>query len=433
MKPLIVVSVLLILAALVQGTAIPITRKANKIIENPTANQQRLLAGDSIPLEGGLLVLGTYVVSVQVGTPPVTVSMIVDTGSSNTALPATGCSTCGTGNVYDTNKSDTFQTLPCDSSACTQCYPTGTTSSCTDCDLFFGDTFCGAVNTTACGFGVTYGGGSSSIYGYYGLDNVCLGNMCAQVTLSLIESEYPSGSLQTDQSTGILGLASEYNACNPTCVPPILDYYVDAGLTSNYFGVCLTGSDGGVLDVGYINSTRFSGSLQYVPITLDRWYNVELLDIQIGPHSIGLPPFLYTTTNDVIGTFIDTGTSVILMNPVSFQFFTNTFTQFYANLPGISPNSGFFGSVPCLLAREVNVLSYPDVTFVFKGANGNVALPVPASSYLVPSGNLYCLGIGGIPSVGVVLGDVFMENYYIVFDRSNSRLGFAPVITANCK
>lgn len=431
MKPVIVVNVLLILyVASALGAAIPITRKPNKIIENPTRNQQRLLAGDAIPLEGGLLVLGTYVISVQVGTPPVTVSMIVDTGSSNTALPATGCQTCGSGNVYDTTKSTTFQPMPCNSAACTQCYPTGST--CTDCDLFFGDSFCGATNTTACGFGVTYGGGSSSIYGYYGMDNVCMGDLCSQITLSLIESEYPAGSLQTDQSTGILGLASEYNACNPTCVPPILDYYVNAGLTSNNFAVCLTGSNGGVLDVGYINSTRFTGSLQYVPITLDRWYNVQLLDIQIGPHSIGLPPFLYTTTNDVIGTFIDTGTSVILMNPVSFQYFQNTFTQFYANLPGIAPNSGFFGSVPCLLARQVNVLNYPDVTFVFKGANGNVALPVPASSYLIPSGDLYCFGIGGIPSVGVVLGDVFMENYYIVFDRANSRLGFAPVVSANC-
>ena len=78
MKPLIVVNVLLILiVALAQATSIPIARKPNKIIENPTINQQRLLAGDSIPLEGGLLVLGTYVISVQVGTPPVTVSMIV--------------------------------------------------------------------------------------------------------------------------------------------------------------------------------------------------------------------------------------------------------------------------------------------------------------------------------------------------------------------
>lgn len=41
-------------------------------------------------------------------------------------------------------------------------------------------------------------------------------------------------------------------------------------------------------------------------------------------------------------------------------------------------------------------------------------------------------GIGGIPSVGVVLGDVFMENYYIVHDRVNQQVGFAPVNQANC-
>lgn len=42
--------------------------------------------------------------------------------------------------------------------------------------------------------------------------------------------------------------------------------------------------------------------------------------------------------------------------------------------------------------------------------------------------DLYCLGVAAVPSVGAVLGDVFMENFYIAFDRENNRLGIAPVI-----
>lgn len=42
----------------------------------------------------------------------------------------------------------------------------------------------------------------------------------------------------------------------------------------------------------------------------------------------------------------------------------------------------------------------------------------------------YPTGIGPAVGVGLVLGDVFMENFYTVFDRGNSRLGFAPI--ASC-
>jgi len=257
--------------------------------------------------------------------------------------------------------------------------------------------------------------------------------MCTNVTLSLIENEYPAGNMDTGSSTGILGLASEFNACNPTCVPPILDEYVNAGLTSNLFSVCLTPSSGGVLDIGSINSARYSGDIQYAPMTLDRWYNIALLDIQIGGHSIGIPPFIYSTTNDVIGTFVDSGTSIILMNTVSFESFTNTFITNFSKLPGVSRN-GFFGATPCVPKVEIGTISaYPNVTFVIQSQSGqNISLPVPPSSYLIAQSAFYCLGIGGIPSVGVVLGDVFMENYYVVHDRVNQRVGFAPVNSANC-
>jgi len=55
---------------------------------------------------------------------------------------------------------------------------------------------------------------------------------------------------------------------------------------------------------------------------------------------------------------------------------------------------------------------------------------VPPQSWLVPNGNCYTLGLQSVVGVGIVLGDLFMENYYIVFDKANNRLGFAPL--TNC-
>ena len=42
-------------------------------------------------------------------------------------------------------------------------------------------------------------------------------------------------------------------------------------------------------------------------------------------------------------------------------------------------------------------------------------------------------GIQGTTGVGVVLGDVFMMDYYVVFDKQNHRLGFAPVVASECR
>jgi len=69
---------------------------------------------------------------------------------------------------------------------------------------------------------------------------------------------------------------------------------------------------------------------------VDRWYNLYLQDVLIGDVSIGVPPLYYRTTNDVIGSFVDSGTSVILMGPYIFSAFQTLYqNSSYCNLPGI--------------------------------------------------------------------------------------------------
>ncbi|KAG5178374.1 aspartic peptidase domain-containing protein, partial [Tribonema minus] len=61
---------------------------------------------------------GTHVAYVYVGTPPQRVSVILDTGSSNTAFPCTGCQGCGQHEdpYWDRSASSTAQV-----SSCQQC------------------------------------------------------------------------------------------------------------------------------------------------------------------------------------------------------------------------------------------------------------------------------------------------------------------------
>jgi len=50
--------------------------------------------------------------------------------------------------------------------------------------------------------------------------------------------------------------------------------------------------------------------------------------------------------------------------------------------------------------------------------------------YLFLANNTYCYGInGGDPADGTILGDIFIQSQYVLFDRANKRIGFA---TPNC-
>jgi len=170
-----------------------------------------------------------------------------------------------------------------------------------------------------------------------------------------------------------------------------------------------------------------ASDFSWIPISTNRWYNFHLLDIQVGSHSLGLPSFVYWTTNDVIGTFIDSGTSVILTGPMIFTQLTAVFQQYYGNLFGISGQNNFFTG-QCYLHNQVNSTIYPNVSFVAQDTSGkNVTLTVPPSAYIMEASGMACLGIGASAGLGVVLGDVFLENFYTVYDRQNLQIGFAPL------
>ena len=76
--------------------------------------------GKVVPMEGGFMTIGSYYVSLAVGSPPQNFNLLLDTGSSNTALPAQGCASCNTSITYNPSKSSTYSPLPCHSNACTK-------------------------------------------------------------------------------------------------------------------------------------------------------------------------------------------------------------------------------------------------------------------------------------------------------------------------
>lgn len=257
-------------------------------------------------------------------------------------------------------------------------------------------------------------------------------NICADIFLDQQLDQFPAGT----QLSGIVGLAFPANACNPTCQPTIVDSLVGQGVLrpeQNLFGMCLTPTSGGMLDLGYLNSTRYSGAnLLWTPIVVQRWYNIAIFDISIEGQSIGVPPLYYQVTNDIIGSFVDSGTSVLLVGPYTFSAISRLLQAQYSHLPHLAE---LFTAKCARFDNVSDVNLYPSFEFHIRGldkVNGDFTVSMRGPNYLVPvSDGIYCFGIASVPSIGVILGDVIMQNYYIAFDRFHSRLGFAPISQCN--
>jgi hypothetical protein len=396
---------------------------------------------NAVPMNGGVLTLGAYFTSVVVGTGAgrQTFDAIVDTGSSNTALPSVGCASCGTpaAQLYNAQASPTALPLSCGDIMCQNCAPTAVGSNdvppsanLTRC--LYGGPECDP-SSQQCRFSISYGGSSSATAGTTTMDVACVGGLCAMSYVNQILEEYPADT----QPAGIVGFAYPANACNPTCQPTILDSLVAGGALEpqqNTFGMCLTASNGGIIDLGATNASRYYGPLFYTPIVAQKWFNIEVRDIQVGGVSIGVPSFFYQIRNDAIGSFVDSGTSVFLVSPFVFQEMQSIFTTRFSTVPNVRE---LFLDGQCVTFTNATeqIGAFPAVSVVLAGADGqeDFSVSMTGADYVMPStvpvtaSTQYCLGISGVPSIGVILGDIIMQNYYIEFNRFSNMLGFAPI------
>lgn len=92
-----------------------------------------------------------------------------------------------------------------------------------------------------------------------------------------------------------------------------------------------------------------------------------------SPNS-SVPEFTYVTTNDVIGAFVDSGTTVILISPLAFDAFQMAFQTYYCNLPGVcGQDLTIFNNDGCVPKNIIGdaLVKFPSLHFVFAGEDGN--------------------------------------------------------------
>jgi len=312
---------------------------------------------------------------VSVGTPAQQFKVVFDTGSSNLWVPSKDCKSisCLLHTKYDHTKSSTY-----------------------------------VANGTK--IDIQYGSGS--VQGYISKDVVTLGpfkiasqlfgEMTSESGLAFIFAKF----------SGILGLA--FSSIAVTGATPVWDNIVAQKLVAdNVFSFWLNSTSnpnsptGGAFIMGGTDPKYYSGNINYVPLTARTYWQINFEDFQLGGKSQG-----WCSGKNGCRAIVDTGTSLIAANA----------ERIAPLLPRIEPKSD------CS-----NVNSLPNVSFVINKVT-YVLTPKQYVLQITQFGQTQC--IAGFLPISlpeqlkdiVILGDVFIRNYFTVFDAGKSQVGFANAI-----
>jgi len=308
-----------------------------------------------------------YYGEIALGTPSQLFQVIFDTGSSNLWIASQQCdSSCGSHAEFTDAKSSTY-----------------------------------VANGTE--FKITYGSGPVS--GFYSQDVLDFGGLKinGQLFAEVTDASGLGAAYKLGKFDGILGMAFDSISVNGVTTPfhnLILQKQVPHGM----FGVYLGDSIEGELVLGGYHTNHYTGDLSWIPLKSATYWEIALDDVQLGGASI----------STVKSAIIDTGTSLL----------TGPTTEVAALATKIGARKFINGEylVDCKA-------TLPDLNFVINGQS----FVLHGSDYIIPDGALCLLAIMGldVPSPAGplwILGDVFIRQYYTVFDYEGQQVGLAPAI-----
>ncbi|NXI21432.1 PEPA protein, partial [Sterrhoptilus dennistouni] len=306
-----------------------------------------------------------YFGTISIGTPPQEFTVVFDTGSSNLWVPSVFCSSpaCRNHNRFNPGESSTFLSTN---------------------DTLF----------------IAYGTGSMTGVLGYDTVNVAGINVHNQI-FGLAETE-PGDFFYYTPFDGILGLA--FPSIASSGATPVFDNMMMENLVDrNLFSVYLSrNSQGGSFVLfGAIDPYYTTRGISWIPLSAETYWQISMESVSIN----GTP----VACSSGCQAIVDTGTTLLAVPIRAFRILMRHL--------GASSS----GEISCEAVSNL-----PDLIFHIHGRE----FPVPPRAYVLRSNGYCSLGLQGMDTPTEegelwILGDVFIREYYIIFDRANNKVGLS--------
>eukprot|EP00339_Tiarina_fusa_P017857 CAMPEP_0117054318 /NCGR_PEP_ID=MMETSP0472-20121206/37651_1 /TAXON_ID=693140 ORGANISM="Tiarina fusus, Strain LIS" /NCGR_SAMPLE_ID=MMETSP0472 /ASSEMBLY_ACC=CAM_ASM_000603 /LENGTH=398 /DNA_ID=CAMNT_0004769873 /DNA_START=40 /DNA_END=1236 /DNA_ORIENTATION=+ len=313
-----------------------------------------------------------YYGTVVIGTPPQEFQVIFDTGSANLWVPKVGCSHCGNPifgrkSKYDHESSTTYAEDGAD-------------------------------------FEIMYGSGSVS--GYFSEDAVTLADDIVIEGQKFAEVQDAGGlgmAYALGKFDGILGLG--FTSISVGGAPTVFENAIKQNKVDQPVFAFYLGDNGpGELTFGGYDSAKFEGELQYVSLDAATYWQITMDAVSAGDY--------HKDADEPITAIVDSGTSLI----------TGPKAEIKKLAAAVGAKPSFTGqySLDCDKLDEI-----PDVTFTIGGTDYSI----PGSKTVIQAQGICLFAFMGMdfpaPGPQWILGDVFMREYYTVFNYHDQTIGFA--------
>lgn len=321
-----------------------------------------------------------YFGEVTVGTPPQTIEVVYDTGSSNLWVPNKK-PTLSKHALYHHDQSSTY-----------------------------------VANGTI--FNIQYGSGPVS--GFYSKDTVNVaGVSIPSYTFAEVNNTKGLGiGYDIGHFDGICGMGWDDISVDHVETPLralVNSKQLDANVFAFYLG---SGGDAGELVVGGVNPAHYTGDFSYVPVADTVPGKKGYWALALDAMTVGGDPV--TSAKKAI---VDSGTSLMVIPT--------------ADIKALAKKVGAKQVLPIPPFNKEYTIDCNSTGPTIDITLGGKVYPITKEQYVIKScsaGQCECiLGFSGmdIPAPAgplVILGDVFMRAHYVKFDVDNSRLGFATLV-----